>query len=120
MYGHVGRVLNNGADQMEQVAKFATCKRCGNNRVAWVKSYKTGKAYLVNARQDDVDGVIVADRRDFHNCPNRQARPASASQATSSSADLATQIEGLTALVGALSARVQELEARAWDGEKVR
>lgn len=51
---------------MIEVDRTVTCKRCGDEQVAWVKSAKTGKFYLVAAYLDD--GHVIANRFGFHKC----------------------------------------------------
>lgn len=49
-------------------AKAATCKRCGDPQVAWVKS-KKGKWYLAAAYR--VDGEEFAAPLVFHKCKSK-------------------------------------------------
>lgn len=50
---------------MVQVTRLATCKRCGDEQVAWVQN-KAGKWYLVAAYKDG--DQFVANRFDWHRC----------------------------------------------------
>lgn len=43
---------------------LATCRFCGASGVAWTLSFRTGRSYLVQARQEN--GVWIANRREFH------------------------------------------------------
>lgn len=47
------------------VKKLTTCKRCGDEQLAWVKSVK-GKWYLARAYMDGSE--FVANRLDPHKC----------------------------------------------------
>lgn len=51
-----------------KMIKTATCKRCGSNSVAWVKSAKTGKFYLAFAVQGGYrsDGCVYPQT--LHKC----------------------------------------------------
>ncbi len=59
------------APGLVEVAKTATCRRCGAEQVAWVQS-KRGKWYLCEALHDPT-GVIIAQRFKFHRCPEAEA-----------------------------------------------
>lgn len=62
---HQQRARNN---RLISVRSGATCNRCGSTDVAFVKSVKTGKSYLVNTYV--LKGELVTSKTAFHssNC----------------------------------------------------
>ncbi len=65
---------NNAAE----VTTFATCRRCGDDRLSWKKSSKTGKWYLCDVQQcnrwftrENPVYRYFQLARSLHKCPNR-------------------------------------------------
>ncbi|MFG2941528.1 hypothetical protein [Streptomyces sp. NPDC048282] len=68
-----GACPNNHA---QQVAALATCKRCGDDRLAWKKSSRTGRWYLCDVQLVDRIRTAAAPRGQYfplprlpHKCP---------------------------------------------------
>jgi len=54
-----------------KVEHFSTCRTCGDKNLAWQQS-RHGNWYLCQARERD--GVIEANRPDWHCCPGPKRR----------------------------------------------
>lgn len=73
-----GHPDNNAA---EATGNLVTCKRCGDDKLAWKKSAKTGRWYLCDVlscgrwatRQDPTYRRYFVMARTPHKCPQRTA-----------------------------------------------
>lgn len=70
--------LNNAAE----VTQFATCKRCGDDKLAWKQSSRTGRWYLCDVQQCDLWYTRESPTFRYfvlarlpHSCPGRTATP---------------------------------------------
>lgn len=55
-----------------RIEREATCKRCGQTGLGWVKSAK-GKWYLCETLVDSVEKCLVASPFQFHDCAKHRA-----------------------------------------------
>jgi hypothetical protein len=70
----MGYPLNNA----REVTKIATCNRCGDDKLAWRKSTRTGRWYLCDIEQcgryatrDNPQGRYFELAKHPHKCPTR-------------------------------------------------
>lgn len=62
--------MAHNRNALVEVPNLATCRRCGDSQVAWLKSERTGKFYLVaaNVLKDDTGVRFIAQKFNFHRC----------------------------------------------------